>query len=364
MTTDWPIWKTRLGLVPDQDKGLKPQPNDEEDLDFEDQDPLDEDGDDLDPDLDEQREQTPQRGQLDDPLEWETSVIPFPTKVALPPCNARDFNSWSEFVESTTDESLVGWKGRRASRDESDKNQKSNPWSGTATWQQAVDMATRTGWPEGRKLLSEMLVAISPRPEPYRTLEYSVAGAFPMVPNYCAGDPECMVIDPGSDLRHAKPIIRIDYNHWVSAYVTPKDMMLRGAAIISLADSLERTGFSVELRIVGNSRSHYSSKEFRYSIVYKRAGEILDLDRAAFAIAHPSSMRRLAFAILEQHYECEQAFSVGYGQPMYESNDKSSDAIFVPGSRGGETPESAKAAVEKAAERLLTEIQENREVGD
>lgn len=132
-------------------------------------------------------------------------------------------------------------------------------------------------------------------------------------------------------------------------------MMLRGAAVLSLADTLERRGFSTELRIVGNSQA--GGQAFRYSIVYKRAGEPLDIDRAAFAIAHPSSMRRLAFAILEQHRELETNFRSGYGSPMHEANDPTSGqiggAIFIRGSNGGETPDSARLAVELAAKDLL-----------
>jgi len=261
----------------------------------------------------------------------------------------RDFSSWHEFVSSASDNSRFAWtRSRKRSSHDSD----ASTWHGTKTWDEALKMASLTGWPEGRTMLQDSLAVVAPRPTIYPSLEFDVAGAFPCVPLYCAGDPSCMVLDPGESLRMSRPIVRIDYNHWISANVSPKSMMLRGAAVLSLADTLERRGISTELRIIGNSQE--GKFAFRYSIVYKRAGEPLDIDRAAFAIAHPSSMRRLAFAILEQHKELEPDFQHVYGYPMHEPNDPSSETIFVPGSRGNETPASAKLAVEIAAKELMS----------
>lgn len=274
----------------------------------------------------------------------------------------REFDSWWDFATSASDMSLRGWNERNCASQKIDRES----WTGTKSFADAVDMGLRSGWPEGRKLLNESLIAVRPRPKVYDSLEFEVAGAVPCVPVYCAGDPAWMISDPGAVMRSAKPIVRIDYNHWVHAGVDINSMMLRGAAIVSLADSLERQSFSTELRIIGNSSSGFmggSGKNFRYSIVYKRAGEPLDLDRAAFAIAHPSSMRRLAFAILEQHRELERDFQGSYGMPMYTANPSpttnldSMTVLFVPGPRGHETPESANQAVAKAAEKLLNQLQ-------
>lgn len=291
--------------------------------------------------------------------------IHVPAKIPLDPFDHWDFNSWLEFVNCANDESLYAWSRTSARRSHENGYVKGPPenemfWRGTETWEDCISMALRTGWPKGRDLLYEALAIVRPRPEPFKSIEMSVAGAFPIVPNYCAGDPECMVMDPGSNLRMTKPIIRIDYNHWIQATTTPQDMILRGAAVLSLAETLERYGYSTELRIIGNSGNE---RIFRYSVVFKRAGEMLDIDRAAFAIAHPSSMRRLAFAILEQHPELEDTFHHGYGIPQFEPNDPDPNTIFIPGSTGHETPEIAKRAVENAASEILSEIQQI-EAGD
>jgi hypothetical protein len=276
----------------------------------------------------------------------------------------REFRSWWDFVQCAADDSLYAWNspGNKSYSNHASHYSGNTSWFATESFDQTLDMALRSGWPEGRTLLQDSLVAVAPQPKVYETLEFEVAGAYPCVPLYCAGDPACMVQDPGSSIRSAKPIIRIDYNNYITSSVEPRDMMLRGAAILSLADSLERSGFSTELRIIGNCRDLARKFTFRYSIVYKQAGEPLDLDRAAFAIAHPSSMRRLAFAILEQHPELEPSFAGNYGAPLYEANDPTSGkpggAIFVPGSRSDETPERANKAVSDAAQDLLLSIRE------
>lgn len=272
-----------------------------------------------------------------------------------PTCVHREFDSWDSFVRCVSDLSQRTWKDFNCSSHRHDKS-----WSGTDTFDEAVRMASITGWPEGRELLSESFAKVSPRNQYYPTVEFSVAGSYPCVPIYCSGDPQCMVSDPGADHRTSKPIIRIDYNHWIHVGVTIKDMMLRGAAVLSLAKRLEEQGISTELRIIGNTREGDGDRErtWRYSIVYKKAGEYLDVDRAAYALAHPSAMRRLAFALLEQTKELEADFRIGYGHPGYEPNDTKPNTIFVNGSRGGETPEKANAAVEEAAAALLSELQQ------
>lgn len=269
----------------------------------------------------------------------------------------KNFASWFDFATTAADDSRLVWRSRMSHRSDRDGG-----WYGTDTFERAVNMALRTGWPEGRKLLSDSLAVVRPKPEPFRSLEFSVAGAFPSVPMYCAGDPECMVIDPGSDIRHSKPIIKIDYNISVNASVGARALMLRGAAVVSLAETLERRGYSTELRILDDSKA--GNQIYRLCVTYKKAGEPLDLDRAAFAIANPATLRRFSFAIMEQTKELEANFSHGYGHAIQAKQSTDSSIIFVPGPDSRETPESARKAVELAAQDLTAEISEAQETGD
>jgi hypothetical protein len=374
---DLPLWKRRLGLYDPVYRGLG-QPGEDDFGDSPDLESGEDEGESDQQDFDEgeEPESEVEAGQTDEaededeaPVEDEDELLddgPSLDEILHRPAKineildsagniTREFDSWHEFVTCVANPSLNAWgPSRCASHKEAPFRTK---WAGTKSFDEAIRMATLTGWPEGRKLLTEQLVLVRPKMEPYKSIEFAVAGAFPMVPNYCAGDPECMVIDPGADQRNAKPVVRIDYNNYVSADVPPEAIMLRGAAVVSLAESLEARGFSTELRIIGNAQDF--RKIWRYSIVYKRAGEILDLDRAAFAIAHPSTMRRLAFALMEQSPSIID-WHVGYGTPINQPNDPESGqpggSIFIAGASPRETPESANAAVRLAAEKVMGEI--------
>src|SRR5215471_5572917 len=247
---DWPLSKRRLGIYPPWEQGLGGETGDSETdkpLDAEDEGQSEGDEQDVDDTFDDEigEDDWLDNEELEQELdkEWEPEdelyLPPAPiVQKQLAPVDDRQFSSWWEFVQSAIDESLVGWKGRRSSREvdsEYGRIRGDLPWHGTDTWEEAVDMAVRKGWPDGKKMLEDSLAVVRPKVEPFKSIEMSVAGAYPMVPNYAAGDPECMVIDPGSDIRHARPIIRIDYCNWTHAGVTPKDMMLRGAAVVSLA---------------------------------------------------------------------------------------------------------------------------------
>lgn len=276
---------------------------------------------------------------------------------SLKPSNSvmrRDFESWSEFVSCVADESMYAWKGTRTSHD------RSRSWSGTDSFEEAVQMATQTGWPEGKRLMSEAIALVYPRPELVNATSFDVAGAFPVVPLYCARDPACMV-DDAPYLRTSRPIVRIDYANSATANKSAMDLMLRGAAVLSLCDQLELDGYSVELRVAVSWDQSHSSREpakytrFDYSVVFKKAGEYWDLDRAAFAIANPATMRRFGFALLEQHAELKPNFGSGYGRTIYRPINDDPNTIYIPGPRAGETPDSARKAVAEAARKFLEE---------
>ena len=267
----------------------------------------------------------------------------------------RDFASWYDFVTCVRDHAPVWPDKHQESREKGNRK-----WAGTASLDEAINLAL-TGWPDGRKLLSEVAALIPPKPQVVETWAFDVAGSHPSVPMYCAGDPACMMTDLTPDQRASKPIIRIDIGKDTSWTTDSKAIMLRGAAALSLANELERQGQSVELRIVGSSRSHgwkKTPKTFRWSVVFKPAGQPLDLDRAAFALAHPATLRRLGLALYEQHADLHADFHPGYGSPTFEPNDPNPSTIFIPAPSGRETPDSARTAVRLAYERTLTDHKE------
>jgi hypothetical protein len=254
----------------------------------------------------------------------------------------RSFDSWYEFVDSVRDDSLYAWKRHRTSHSQGDA-----AWAGTHNFASAVDLAIGRGWPEGRRMMTDFLALVAPTPEPFASVVYDVGGAVPAVPIFCAGDPACMMDWTNSEIA-TNPIVRLDYCNGGLQKVSASSLMLRGAAVLSLADSLELRGYSTEIRLV--ARTTGPDAVLLTEIVVKRAGENFDLDRLAFALAHPAVHRRLRFALIEQIAELESKFGASYGATRQHTPDSVPlGTIFIPGASLSETPDSAKLAVQIAA---------------
>lgn len=268
----------------------------------------------------------------------------------------REFRSWYDFAIACRD-MPPAWPEADRNSQKISKNR--DRFTGSSSFEETMQMALYTGWPEGRKLLHEALAIVQPKPKIHPVISLEVAGAFPCVPAFNAGDPSCMFIDPQADFHNTKPIVRIDYNNGSDYTVTAEQLMLRGAAVLSFANALEtELGLSTELRIVTNSYSGWGAdkKWFRCSVVYKEAGQPLDLDRAAFALAHPSVLRRMILALVEQHQELYASHKRSYGFPGRQPNDPTSGqfggAIYVSEAQSHETEFSAKDAIQRAAEAV------------
>lgn len=264
----------------------------------------------------------------------------------------REFNSWSDFALCVEDKSLQAWSQHNIEQHSHKSDNPNKPFYSTPNFEIAIDMALRTGWPEGRKLLYDSLVAVIPRPTIFTSEIYEVAGPIPVVPIYVTGDPACMQ-DWQTDRLASNKIVRIDYSRSASGRIKPETTMNRGAAVLSLANSLEQQGYSTELRIV-NYVTEWSH-DFFSAIVFKRAGEYLDIDRAAFALVHPSMHRRLVWALREQHKEIEGEYATSMGSPQQTQFEEtlSENTIFIPGATRNESLEESRQAVEQAAQSYL-----------
>jgi hypothetical protein len=254
----------------------------------------------------------------------------------------EDFSSWDRFVETAADRSRRQWRRREGSRDETGRFDR-----GTATFAEAVDLA-RHGWPQGRQLISDALAIVFPERAQLPERVHDVAGAYPDVPRAVAGDPMSMInLRPSS--RAARPVVRVDYSRSAPSIVPAAAIINRGAALLGAVDALESAGYSVELRLVFKNTSLAAPLAFHSAVTIKDAGAPLDIDRAAFALINPAVLRRLAFAIREQHGELERnggfnSYGVADSTPL----DSERDTVFV--------PRACEADLRPAAARLAVEI--------
>jgi hypothetical protein len=177
-------------------------------------------------------------------------------------------------------------------------------WGGGLTWEE-IEQYAHNGWPEGAQRAERMRLDIIDRLgslglEGLDQVEnYDVSGAFVDVGAFCEGEPECMVeydeqVMPNQ--RVARIYVQINY----LSRVTPAQAERRGVAIAAIVDALEAHGMQCEIWAVDhtcNSRTDRDDGTATHGVLVKKAGQLLPLDRIAFAIGHPSFYRGASFSV-------------------------------------------------------------------
>jgi hypothetical protein len=214
------------------------------------------------------------------------------------------------------------------------ENEERTAFTGTRTFEDALSLVTN-GWSEGRNKLVKGVEALALKKELAQlpAFVYDVAGARPEVPLAVAGDPCCMWdANPLQDA--AAPVLRFVISSSASCRWEIDALIRWGTSILSVVDSLEANGrCSVELSVAKSTIDYDDKRRLEFITKVKNAGQHIDFDVMAFAIAHPSMLRRIGFACSERIVEdgMEDAMGDGYGRPTTLSEDALDGAYYVPG---------------------------------
>lgn len=214
------------------------------------------------------------------------------------------WDSWADFVadvEATTYDPSMGSSAKSGDAD----------FCETASMDEALTLA-REGWSEKRGDVSDLADKVKADPivgsifddyVTYPTTYHSVTGAFPDVAAFLAGDPECMIEFGEMDEPRSGRAVRIHVDIIASGGTQTDVMVKRGAVVVALVELLETLGFTTEVWL--ESRNNGGAYHHRQDgsgvgvitdlICAKTAGEPLDVDGLMFAIANPSTLRRLLF---------------------------------------------------------------------
>lgn len=208
-------------------------------------------------------------------------------------------------------------------------------WSGTKSWGDAIALA-RCGWPQGAKLLTESTAkAVKQIQHMSPSIGYDVAGFMPDVPRYIAGAPDCM-LQAGDTLKATRPVVRFLLSRNGDGSVRSGQIINRGAALLAHIDNLESRGISCELTICMSNRRGYQQQHL-VTFCVKRAGEPLELDRIAFALANAALFRRFGFCLMEQHKELS-SWAGSYGGPMeFPAAQIEAGVIYIPTPYSGQS---------------------------
>ena len=224
-------------------------------------------------------------------------------------------------------------------------------FTGTDTFDEAVHLAVN-GWDEGRSELAQSaefasaLVQQIDQP----TWEFAPSGAMPHIPAAAAGVPDNMMTLYENDTNRKMPIVTMYVDIGATWNTTTEAMIRRGGAIVALVDQIEASGKRVQIVATSATETHgvefdgVNTSKLIHKITIKEAGEHLDIDRVAFATAHPAMLRRIWFRLVEIHAD---GIVSGYGNVgKLKAEDIESNAMYVPPMYGDDGYYSEEEAVE------------------
>lgn len=210
---------------------------------------------------------------------------------------------------------------------------------GTSDWSAAVKLAT-IGWPEGRSLLQKAVAVMPKAAHRERAYQWDVGGAFPDAARAAAGAPDCMMDDHPTDIKPTQAV-RVIVSMATPWTTDLSEFANRGAAILSAVEAAETSGHRVE--VVVEETAVAFGDGVALSILLKSAGQPADRDSLAFFLIHPSSLRRIFFALLETEPSL-QHFCGGYGAPANQPIElRPQGSIYMPSFRTGEYADPASA---------------------
>ena len=204
--------------------------------------------------------------------------------------------------------------------DESQKTT-SPDWYGTRTLSGATDLAV-SGWDKGLEKIKAFAEQIADQVEQAVDtrrrikIESSFVGGAVNVGRFVQGQPKHMIGIRTEKLQGDKErAVRIGVQCWNACGSNADAIMRRGSACAALIDELETMGFRCELDAVYHCNTANGSDSLIVNL--KRSEEPVSLAKLAFALAHPSSFRRICFATYERYSDKAHSETItqgAYGQ--------------------------------------------------
>ena len=250
--------------------------------------------------------------------------------------NKQLFNSFTDLLERVVNDEPHDLIERdRASRDHNAY------FNGTYRIEDALTIATG-GWEDGRNKIYQYAKEYGhvwrkffPQQNFSNKITTDVTGDIVLIEKFLCGDPEDMMTFKPDEENYKRleksgngKLQRIILNGVVSSYINIETIFNYGALIAALVQTMEESGFSVELDIVWKfGASHYlpqneenpnDKTRLTYILQLKRFSETLDVDKLGFCVAHSSMLRRFIFSLMECEAEpfIRNIVMRNYGYPI------------------------------------------------
>lgn len=193
-------------------------------------------------------------------------------------------------------------------------------WNGAESMQATINLAFR-GWPEGAARaarLRDKIVASTPQQS--RFVGYAMAGAYPNVARFVAGNPMHMRSLDSARARR-RPLITLLSDIGANANVDAHVFVNRAAVVAAVVDAIESRGFACG--VVSYCIGSDGVTAWTCAVTVKETHTPADISRLAFGLGHPALLRRFMFASCTQ-----DAFTAGLGSGYgsHRNNELTADA--------------------------------------
>lgn len=153
------------------------------------------------------------------------------------------------------------------------------------------------GWADGAKDIRAYMDKNALNPTVKRVETYgSVVGFAPSVGRYLAGVPKNMMAR--KTIVKPSKVVSILYNISIDAGVPAEDIKKTSAKLLNVLLGLEKDGFKSNIWIILSSKA--GAEYCGFAVKIKSAGQVYNVLKMSYPLAHPSFLRRHGLAAIER----------------------------------------------------------------
>ena len=214
----------------------------------------------------------------------------------------------------------AAWAGQyRSSRNDGPDRKR---FSGTETWEEALELA-RNGYAKPvenmKKLTASKTLTAAERVgiKPSKPVN-SVVGGAPNVARAIMGVPRDMrrtVFE-----KRKVPGVELVYDMSIPCRVKAAKIERHGTRFLALGNVLEMSNIPVKL-VASIAIDELAKDTVKFDVTIKDYGNVLNIEKAAFYLAHPSFLRRIGLALIETS-PIVTMYDGGYGMAITNDADK------------------------------------------
>ena len=225
-----------------------------------------------------------------------------------------EYNSLTEFLSDITSRPNNKFFEDRHSSETYESPTKSRKWYSTTDFREATQLLTH-GWDAAAGKLATKVKLTNATATAVRSSKpsYGVVGTQASVPRYLQGIPTNMVSRQSTYAK--QKVVTITKGIAYNCGWTPEAILAECVKALQIIQSMENGGQRVRLNVIWCVTSSDDVHHTVCKVCVKQPDERLNLSKMAFAMAHPSMLRRIFFKWLETDNFTEYDMGYTYGYP-------------------------------------------------